>query len=302
MSTISLHQWMDWLTEALRQPGPCSGIRSLLLHWGKSTSIPFALYFQDTEHAHAFLRGLDEDLLRNAAPEHFLRGQPVQWETIEPLPVPPLAAISCIPLPSPTQTVSLWFHPSQTDPLLVEPLFSILRVLLETHTRLRKESGEDMLTGIANRRAFLRTLQRKSSLAARHKHVFCIALLDLDRFKEVNDRFGHTQGNHLLAAIGTTMRHVLRTTDTPARIGGDEFAILLPHTTLLQAEFAIHRLASSLASIQSPLPLSFCCGILEINTPSVPSAQVLETAADQLLYQAKAKGPGSVCSAAYTPA
>jgi len=96
---------------------------------------------------------------------------------------------------------------------------------------LRAEAQTDSLTGLANRRQFLRRLERAIRHAARHEGSAALLMLDLDRFKELNDTLGHHVGDLLLAQFGPRLRDAVREADTLARLGGDEFAVLLTELT-----------------------------------------------------------------------
>jgi diguanylate cyclase (GGDEF)-like protein len=106
----------------------------------------------------------------------------------------------------------------------------------------------DALTGLHNRRWLDDTLPR---LAQRHHHAkqpLCVAVMDLDHFKRVNDRFGHAAGDHVLIAIAETARTKLRPTDLIARVGGEEFVLIFPHTALAGAARAAERLREAVAA------------------------------------------------------
>jgi diguanylate cyclase (GGDEF)-like protein/PAS domain S-box-containing protein len=104
----------------------------------------------------------------------------------------------------------------------------------------------DLLTGLFNRRYFEQALAHELERAARYGAPGAVLLIDLDNFKEVNDRLGHTAGDSLLKGIGGLLKHRLRLTDTFARVGGDEFAILLPHVGAEQALVVADEFVKSL--------------------------------------------------------
>jgi diguanylate cyclase (GGDEF)-like protein len=111
--------------------------------------------------------------------------------------------------------------------LIFAYILSALRDRLDEEKSL---SRTDSLTGAMNRRYFFELAESEMSRAGRYKHPFTVAYIDLDNFKSVNDSFGHLVGDRLLRTVSNTLRKSLRNTDTFARIGGDEFAIILPET------------------------------------------------------------------------
>jgi diguanylate cyclase (GGDEF)-like protein/PAS domain S-box-containing protein len=108
--------------------------------------------------------------------------------------------------------------------------------------RLNDLIDHDFLTGLFNRRRFEQELSKEARRVARYGATGAVLLIDLDHFKEVNDEFGHQTGDDLLKTVAGAMRHAVRQTDTLARIGGDEFAVILPHTDADQAQ----RVAASI--------------------------------------------------------
>src|SRR4051812_5945619 len=99
-----------------------------------------------------------------------------------------------------------------------------------------KQSMTDALTGLFNRRSMENLLQREVALSERHTHPLSVVMIDLDKFKQVNDAYGHAAGDHLLKSFADCVRITLRKTDLAFRYGGDEFVIALPQTPIEQAE------------------------------------------------------------------
>ncbi|MEQ8803383.1 MAG: GGDEF domain-containing protein, partial [Haliea sp.] len=97
---------------------------------------------------------------------------------------------------------------------------------------LREESRTDHLTHIPNRRYFFEVLDSNIAMASRHGQPLCLAVLDVDHFKEVNDTYGHTVGDKVLVDIADSLQARLRRSDSVGRLGGEEFAVQLPMTTL----------------------------------------------------------------------
>ena len=154
----------------------------------------------------------------------------------------------------------------------------------------RELADLDALTGLHNRRYFHETLAREVSRARRYRRPISLVVLDLDDFKAVNDRIGHLSGDDVLAEIGERIRAVVRTADIACRIGGEEFAVLLPESGLGDAEQLYERLASAVAA--SPVgeagDLTISGGITHLHPDDSPTS--FFERADEALYKAKAAG------------
>lgn len=155
-------------------------------------------------------------------------------------------------------------------------------------------SCRDPLTGLYNRKRFDDTLDEWMSVSKRYGHPLSLILFDVDNFKRVNDSYGHMAGDSLLKDIAVTVNSSVRESDTFARWGGDEFAILLPNTDLQRAEIMTERLReriqnSTLGSLQG-ITCSFGVAEYEQND----TKQSLLIRADDLLLQAKSSGKGRV--------
>jgi diguanylate cyclase (GGDEF)-like protein len=154
----------------------------------------------------------------------------------------------------------------------------------------------DSLTGLANRRWLLELLEREFLRARRYRRPLSLIYLDLDGFKEVNDGFGHLFGDGLLRSAARSMQAVLRAADLLARIGGDEFAILLPETDLAGADKVAGKLRRALASTTRPYgaalpPLTFSAGICQMRETD-RTIDDLILRADDAQYLAKSSGRG----------
>jgi diguanylate cyclase (GGDEF)-like protein len=169
---------------------------------------------------------------------------------------------------------------------------------LENHTeRLTALAHTDPLTGLANRRQLIDLMQREFNRARRYRRPLGLLYLDLDGFKAINDRFGHMFGDEILRNVATTLRAVLRSTDLLARIGGDEFAVLLPETPMAGVENVAAKLHRALASYSQRLgpavtPLTFCVGASQLSENDA-SIDDLLTRADNALLDAKSETPGT---------
>ena len=114
--------------------------------------------------------------------------------------------------------------------------------LAQAHAELELIATTDFLTGLSTRRVFSFRAEAEFSHWTRHNSPFCILIMDLDNFKQRNDRFGHAAGDEALALVGQVLRNCLRTGDLAARMGGEEFGVLLPHTDLDGARGLCHTL------------------------------------------------------------
>ena len=152
----------------------------------------------------------------------------------------------------------------------------------------------DPLTGLANRRWFMDQLEREFARARRHRRPLSLIYLDLDGFKAINDRFGHLFGDDVLRGVSRSLRAVLRSTDLLARIGGDEFAVVLPETGDTGAFNVAQKLRKSLAAYAAQfgaaLPsLTFCAGIAQLRQDDSTLDDILGRA-DKAQYLAKTTG------------
>ncbi|WP_287370056.1 EAL domain-containing protein [Oceanithermus sp.] len=132
---------------------------------------------------------------------------------------------------------------------MVAELIAAAIARLLSQERLRYLSFHDPLTGLLNRRGFVEHLRTALPLAERERWKLAVAMVDMDDFKRYNDRFGHLAGDRLLQQAARIMQEHLRASDVVARIGGDEFAILLQNTTIEGAGFALERIRAALLEI-----------------------------------------------------
>jgi diguanylate cyclase (GGDEF)-like protein/PAS domain S-box-containing protein len=156
----------------------------------------------------------------------------------------------------------------------------------ETEEHIRYQATHDALTGLANYREFMDTLEREVRRADRSRHTFTVLMLDLDDLKLINDRLGHLEGNRALKRVAAALKEQCRSTDLAARYGGDEFAVLLIDSDLGMAEHVSDRIEASLhkESLQPKLSVSIGVGVFPNDGRT---AQELLQAADRKLYQCK---------------
>lgn len=152
----------------------------------------------------------------------------------------------------------------------------------------------DPLTNVANRRAFYEALDGERARSLRHGHALTLVYLDLDNFKWVNDAHGHAEGDTVLKVVSQVLAENVRRSDTVARMGGDEFALLLPETGFPSAEAVLRKLKSRLLAAMSEKkwPVTFSMGAMTFLRFPESSDQMLH-AADHLLYQVKTQGKNS---------
>jgi diguanylate cyclase (GGDEF)-like protein len=174
---------------------------------------------------------------------------------------------------------------------LAEMLVRLFAPAME-NARLLRESMErsatDPLTGLANRRRLEEFGTKAMALAVRQSAPLSVVLLDLDRFKAINDDFGHDAGDRALVAVARAMQTTIRETDLAARLGGDEFALLLPGSAAADAVAVVERLRETLAEPVEAFPfrLLVSAGIAEIS-PRATTLGGLLALADRALYDAK---------------
>lgn len=149
----------------------------------------------------------------------------------------------------------------------------------------------DQLTGISNRRGFLTLAQNNLDLSLRNQSPITLIYLDLDQFKPINDTFGHAEGDALLVSFALMLAKTCRASDIHARIGGDEFALLLNGTDKQQAQHFIERFSlyvnQSNQATKRPYDISFSYGIVEVDHQKHATIEQLLSDADERMYQSK---------------
>ena len=155
--------------------------------------------------------------------------------------------------------------------------------------------GQDPLTGIANRRAFDMALEMEAERSGRFHIPLTLCIMDLDDFKAVNDTYGHACGDEVLRSVASILRSETRMIDTPARIGGEEFAILLPGTGLMRARKLLERIVAAVrdATIvcgEATLSVTMSVGLAGYRGKKVPDRALIMEEADQAMYRAKRAG------------
>jgi len=166
---------------------------------------------------------------------------------------------------------------------------------IKLRENLKRQSIRDALTGLFNRRYLDETLPRELSRTVRENKLMCVAMLDLDFFKQFNDEYGHEAGDKVLELVGKILDKNCRESDIACRFGGEEFLVILGDTTL---DFAVQKLELICEQIKTAKisfherqlpPITVSVGIAEVPTHGSTSVDIIE-AADKAMYQAKQKG------------
>ncbi len=163
---------------------------------------------------------------------------------------------------------------------------------------------KDELTGIFNRRYLIQRLHEEIKLAQDKGGIFSVVMADLDKFKAINDTYGHSAGDQVLQYFVTKLKQNLRESDVICRCGGDEFIILLPETSgkiavsiMQRVKRSIEKESFPLAGENAEIPLSFSAGVACYPADGTTAEELL-LASDIVMYQAKQSGGNQVLSAA----
>ncbi|MEZ8100855.1 sensor domain-containing diguanylate cyclase [Vibrio bivalvicida] len=161
----------------------------------------------------------------------------------------------------------------------------------ELENRLRELSEKDPMTSLWNRRKFDTEIQNQALRSKRYRknEPATLALIDIDHFKRVNDKYGHDRGDQVIVEVAKSLVHQLRETDVVSRIGGEEFAIIMPHTDLKEAEIVLNRVRAAI-NIESELNITISTGVTEISDKPEETYK----RADIALYESKTTGRNQV--------
>jgi diguanylate cyclase (GGDEF)-like protein len=173
--------------------------------------------------------------------------------------------------------------------------------MIELHDRLRSQATVDELTGLANHRRFQEVLGKAIAQARRTELPLSLVLIDVDNFKQVNDTHGHQCGDEVLRAIGAVLRERSRASDTPARYGGEELAVIMPGADAAGACSSAEALRDAMRGLEisgpnGPVRVTASFGVCELG-PAANDAAALVGAADAALYAAKRSGKDRVVDA-----
>ena len=197
-------------------------------------------------------------------------------------------------------------HSSYSHPVIpywnVTVKWMVFWIVAELTSRLKKTLAHEMelarkdeLTGAANRRSFFENAQIEIDRTHRYKHPFTLAYFDVDNFKYINDIFGHETGDRVLRITSSTIAGNIRSTDVLARVGGDEFILLLSETGYDQAHSVIEKLNALLQEkmTKGKLPATFSIGVVTFLRPP-SSVDDLVKKADSVMYSAKRAGKNMI--------
>lgn len=173
------------------------------------------------------------------------------------------------------------------------------QLVAQRTAELERLATTDVLTGALNRRRIFELAEAELARAVRYEHPICLAMLDLDHFKAINDHFGHAIGDQALRAVADAARGSLRTVDLLGRYGGEELMVVLPETAVEPAAVALERIRSSVAGLRitaagDPVRLTVSGGLVQVRTGE--SLEAALKRADLALYEAKRGGRDRVLS------
>jgi two-component system cell cycle response regulator len=190
--------------------------------------------------------------------------------------------------------------PFQIDELLARiragmRIVELQKELLASSRRYEALSLTDSLTSLRNRRAFDQEFASRFEQARRYARPLSLAIIDLDYFKSINDQFGHSAGDGVLRGIAQILDHGTRRSDFLARIGGEEFGVLLPETSLFEALHFAEKVRATIAGATIRTDgfthqVTVSIGVANVPHSSITTPEELFKAADQALYRAKARG------------
>lgn len=218
----------------------------------------------------------------------------------------PIAAMICVPLLARGDRVGVVTATSQATAAFTDSDLELVRFIAATialdieNVRLHRVAVTDPLTGAYNREFLASRMPTEIETAVERERTLSIAMVDIDHFKSVNDRYGHTVGDAVLAEIAQRLRSAIRTGDMLVRYGGEEFLVLLPKAGAERAAEVGHRMRERV--IEAPvdtgngtlLDITVSVGVAELRTRPVEAMAELIARADAALYAAKANGRNRV--------
>ena len=192
--------------------------------------------------------------------------------------------------------------PTQISRIVLMAATGILAIaIIHEVSQISRLAGTDSLTRIFNRTYFTLRITEEAERAHRYRHVLTLVMVDIDHFKKINDELGHEYGDRALAEVAQHLKDGLRSSDILFRYGGDELAILMPETTVEDAQAILRRIADSLDQIDlQGEKLTISAGIASLPADA-QSDQELIQAADKRLYAAKDHGRNCIMPATLDP-
>ncbi len=198
-----------------------------------------------------------------------------------------------------TEVVTTWVLDEAGEPITVLGVTRDITERKKVEQQLELLARTDSLTGLANRRHFMEVAEQELSRTLRYGGELSALMLDIDHFKSVNDTYGHHTGDLVIRKLGDICRATLRDVDCVGRIGGEEFAVILPQTGATQAAEAAERLRMAVTTARVPLekglPLRFSVSIGVATLREPCNLDTLLGSADSALYTAKNSGRNRVC-------
>ena len=192
-----------------------------------------------------------------------------------------------------------------TKPISAERLVTAVRYRATRHRQLRNLMKNDSLTGLLNHASIKSRLASETNRIVRHGGSLAVGMIDIDHFKQVNDTFGHANGDRILRELAMLLRRRLRSSDTAGRYGGEEFVVLLPNTSLDAAVGLLDAIRDDFSQVSHfvgarELRVSFSGGVATLD--NWPSSEAVLMAADAALYAAKKAGRNQIHKARPHPA
>lgn len=188
--------------------------------------------------------------------------------------------------------VGLKIHASSTETLVLRERNS------ELIRELEQQLKTDWLTGLKNRDHFITTARNELERHARYQQPVALLMVDIDHFKQINDTYGHLAGDEVLKAVSSVFVDMVRTSDCLARLGGEEFAVLMPQTALDAAMAAAERLRMAVAKVRCPLDEDVVAPTVSVGIAIAPDGNEtlssLMRRSDLAMYDAKGRGRNCV--------
>jgi len=184
-----------------------------------------------------------------------------------------------------------------TKPIKSADLIASISIRAERYRDLRSRMSEDSLTGLLNHRRIMESLYNEVARAVRHGGQLAYAMLDIDHFKLINDNYGHAVGDRVIKSLSRLLKKRLRGTDIIGRYGGEEFAVIMPETSLQAAVAVMEEVRQSFATLEhyaAGKVFKVCLSGGIAVAPPFEGAGELREAADQMLYKAKQNGRNQI--------